>query len=199
MESLTTDVNGFISHYTEPFIQSFLAVLLGLFIHFLICRALNRLTNRGYLDYRLRKFLGNILKWIVIAVVSLLILGFFGLSVGTLWAALSGILALVALGFVAVWSVLSNVLCSVLLIIFPPFRIGDYIEVQEPSSDFNVKGIVSNMNMLFTTLETRSEEDVIENIVRIPNNIFFQKYTRVIPGASTESLRKFTARQQDID
>lgn len=184
--------------YTAPFIKSALAILAGYILYILVCRALKKIAAKGFLDYQLRIILGGIVKWIIIVVVILLGLGFFGVSVGTLWAALSGVLALVAVGFIAVWSVLSNILCSILLIIFPPFRIGDEIEIQEPTSNFFVRGKVVGTNMMFTSLEaTNSSEEADGTILRVPNNIFFQKYVRCIPGKGTESLQKFVARSQE--
>ena len=195
MGKLETFLTEFIQTYTAPLINSVLAVLGGLILYKLICRGLNKAATKGFLDFRLRIMIGNLAKWLIVVVVLLLSLGFFGLSVNALWASLSGVLALVALGFVAVWSVLSNVLCSILMIIFPPFRIGDQIEIQEPTAKFSVTGKVIGTNMLFTTLE--ASDDSVDSILRVPNNIFFQKYVRVIPGTGTESLQKYTARHQD--
>ena len=184
--------------YSAPFIKSVLAIAAAVLIYSLICRALKKIAAKGFLDYQLRIILASIIKWIFIAIVILLCLGFFGVSVGTLWAALSGMLALIAVGFIAVWSVLSNILCSILLIIFPPFRIGDEIEIQEPTSSFFVRGKVVGTNMLYTSLESTNPEDEAEStILRVPNNIFFQKYVRCIPGKGTESLQKFIARSQE--
>ena len=198
MDKINRYFTGNVEVYTAPFIKSALAVAAGLIIYSLICRALKKIAAKGFLDYQLRIMLGRIVKWIVTVVVILLCLGFFGVSVGTLWAALSGVLALIAVGFIAVWSVLSNILCSILLIIFPPFRIGDEIEIQEPTSDFFVRGKVVGTNMLFTSLEaTNHEEEPDGTILRVPNNIFFQKYVRCIPGKGTESLQKFVARKQE--
>jgi len=199
MENLVQFFTDTVELYTAPFIKSALAVVAGVLIYSLICRALKKIAAKGFLDYQLRLILGNIVKWLIVVVVILLFLGFFGVSVGTLWAALSGILALVAVGFVAVWSVLSNVLCSVLLIVFSPFRIGDEIEVQEPTANFAVRGKVVSMNMLYTSLEVTDRErgEADGTILRIPNNIFFQKYVRCIPGRGTESLQKFVARRQE--
>ena len=186
--------------YTAPFIKSVLAIAAAIFIYSLICRALKKIAAKGFLDYQLRIILARIIKWIIVVIVILLCLGFFGVSVGTLWAALSGVLALIAVGFIAVWSVLSNILCSILLIIFPPFRIGDEIEIQEPTSNFFVRGKVVDTNMMFTSLEATNPEDEADStILRVPNNIFFQKYVRCIPGKGTESLQKFVARSQEQD
>ena len=198
MDNFETFLTEFIRIYAAPLIKSVLAFLAGLFLYQLVRHGLKKIAANGFLDFRLRIMLRNLAKWLIVVIVLLLCLGFFGLSVNTLWATLSGVLALIALGFVAVWSVLSNVLCSILMIIFPPFRIGDQIEIQEPSANFAVKGKVVDTNMLFTTLEASNDTDnTVDSILRVPNNIFFQKYVRVISGTTTESLQNFTARHQD--
>ena len=200
MNNIADYLEKFIELYTVPFIKSALVIVAAYFIYILVCRALKKIGAKGYLDYQLRVILGNIFKWILVVIVLLSALGFFGLSVGTLWAALSGVLALIAIGFIAVWSVLSNVLCSILLIIFPPFRISDEIEIQEPTAKFSVRGKVVSTNMLFTSLEVTGDKDEPDGtILRVPNNIFFQKYVRCIPGRGTESLQKFVARSQEQD
>ncbi len=200
MESITTSVNEALQHYAGPAIKTALVVLIGLVVYFLFCRAVKKIGASGYFDFHLSIILSNIVKWFIAIVVILLALGFFGVSVNTLWAALSGVLALVALGFVAVWSVLSNVLCSVLLIIFPPFRIGDEIEIQEPTANFSVKGKVVSINMLMTSLDVSGEssDGSADNIMRVPNNIFFQKYVRCIPGKGTQSLKRYMAEHREV-
>lgn len=194
-------INELIQPYAVPSIKTLLVIFLGVIIYFVFCRAIKKMTANGYFDYHLSIILGNIVKWFLVAVIILFSLGFFGVSVNTLWAALSGVLALVALGFVAVWSVLSNVLCSVLLIIFPPFRIGDEIEIQEPTANFSVKGKVVSINMLMTSLEVAEESptDSGGTVMRVPNNIFFQKYVRCIPGKGTQSLKKYMAEQRETE
>lgn len=198
MDNIEAFLTEFMQLYTAPLIKSVLAILAGLFIYQLVRHGLKKIAKNGFLDFRLRTMLGRFAKWLIVVIVLLLCLGFFGLSVNTLWATLSGVLALIALGFVAVWSVLSNILCSILMIIFPPFRIGDRIEIQEPSADFSVKGKVVGTNMLFTTLESSNDTDnSVDSILHVPNNIFFLKYVRVISGTDTESLQTYTARHQD--
>ena len=199
MDSIIQHSNGLFVSYAAPGIKSLVTVLFSVLFFLILSRVLKNASSKGYFDPHLTMILGSITKLILVVVVILLLLGYFGVSVGTLWAVLSGILALVALGFVAVWSVLSNVLCSVLLIIFPPFRIGDEIEIQEPTAAFSIKGKVIGINMLMTSLEVagRDDTEAETNIIRVPNNIFFQKYVRCIPGKGTQSLKKFIAEQQE--
>lgn len=199
MDSVTLFFDKYLGFYTVPFIKSVVAIVVGYFIFILVCRTLTKFAAKGFLDYQVRIILGKVAKWIIVVAVLLLCIGFFGFSVGALWAALSGVLALIAIGFIAVWSVLSNILCSILLIIFPPFRIGDEIEIQEPTSPFSVRGKVVSTNMLFTSLEVTNGEgtDPDGTMLRVPNNTFFQKYVRCIPGRGTESLQKFVARSHE--
>jgi small-conductance mechanosensitive channel len=108
----------------------------------------------------------RIAKWLIILAALVLILGAFGMNVGGLWGILSTVLAMIAIGFVAVWSVLSNTHCTVMILIVRPFAIGDEIEfVGEP-----VKGRVVDLNFIFTTVDASDG-----SVMQIPNNLFFQK------------------------
>jgi hypothetical protein len=86
---------------------------------------------------------------------------------------------LVAIGFVAVWSVLSNFLCTLVLVIMKPFSVGDEIEL--PAA--NVRGRVADMSMIFTTLESAPGETVM-----VPNSTFFQNIFKRRIGAATFEL-----------
>jgi len=181
----------------SPALYTIITVVVALILRFLIRRALVSLSEEGFFDQKIRNVFLRLTNWLIGISVVLLALGYFGLSVAALWASVTGIVALVALGFVAVWSVLSNILCSILMIIFPPFRIGDNIEVQEPSNEFCIRGKVDSINMMFTTLLTLNADGEPESVIRIPNSIFFQKYVRCFPGKKTQSLKGYVASEQD--
>ncbi len=180
-----------------PVMYSFITLVIAVVLRFAIHRAIIGLSEEGFFDQKIRNVFIRLVNWLIGISFILLVLGFFGLSVAALWASVTGIIALIALGFVAVWSVLSNILCSILMIIFPPFRIGDHIEIQEPSNEFFVRGKVNSINMMFTTLATLDDEGDIVSLTRIPNSIFFQKYVRCFPGKLTQSLKGFVASEQE--
>lgn len=119
------------------------------------------------------------IRYSVLAIAAMLVLGRWGFEMGTVIAVLGSILGLVAIGFVAVWSVLSNFLCTFVLVAFKPFLVGD--EVEFPLD--NVKGRVIDLSMIFTTLEVGPGESVI-----VPNNTFFQKPFRRKLGTVTVEL-----------
>lgn len=120
-----------------------------------------------------------LIRYAVLVVALLLVLGRWGFEIGTITAVLSSILGLVAIGFVAVWSVLSNFLCTFVLVAFKPFLVGDELEFPQD----NVKGKVVDLSMIFTTLEVSPGEVVV-----IPNNTFFQKPFRRKLGTVTVDL-----------
>ena len=122
---------------------------------------------------------GLILRYALLIVALLLVLGRWGFQIDTLIAVLGTVLGLVAIGFVATWSVLSNFLCTFVLIVFKPFSVGDEIEL--PAS--NVKGQVVDLSLIFTTLKVGRGETVM-----IPNNIFFQSIFKRRVGTVTLDL-----------
>lgn len=168
-----------VENYFVVGIRIAIIVLLGTFMYMVIRRGLRFLFEREYLPLSIHAMAHGIFRWLIIVVVGLMVLQQAGVSVTHLWAAISAFFVLIAVGFVAMWSVLSNILCSILLIIFAPFRIGDEIEVIEPTSNNQgLKGRVTGLNILFTTMEQTIEGSDEVMIVEIPNNIFFQKTIR---------------------
>ncbi len=158
-----------------------------------LSRGVDRLQSKGKVPGFLILPLRALVKWGVFVLALLLVLHNFGVQIGGIWALISTVLAMIAIGFVAVWSMLSNLSATLLILIFRPFEIGDRIEfVGEPT-----KGKVLHLGMMFTTLQ---ESD--NAVLQIPNNIIFQRVLRRTRGegaeALHESLRK-EAPEQRID
>lgn len=89
-----------------------------------------------------------------------------GIPIGNFWTFLSAVLGLVAIGFVAVWSVLSNISSTFFIIGLKPFSIGDDISLEGT----DISGKVVTLDFMFTTIQ-KSNGDLF----KIPNNLFFQK------------------------
>lgn len=166
-------------------------VVVGILVYLLIKRGLRILFSREYLPVQLYHVGSGIFRWLIALIVVLMGLHQFGVSIATFWHALWAVLALVGVAFVAVWSILSNIFSAALLIIFAPFRIGDEIEILEPTGVAGgLRGTVIGLNILFTTLEQISAEDGGHYLVEIPNNTFFQKTIRRKHGVRTANLRE---------
>lgn len=96
----------------------------------------------------------------------LLCLTVYGIPIGSFWTLVSTTVGLVAIGFVAVWSVLSNISSTFLILIVQPFKVGDYVALVGEG----VMGRVIDINFLFTTMR-KGDGDIF----KVPNNQFFQK------------------------
>ncbi len=115
----------------------------------------------------------RVARYAVLIIALSVILTVWGLQLNSLLAMIGGVLAMVAIGFVAVWSLLSNILCAFVLAAFRPFQIGDEVEVLPE----NVKGRVIDLTLLYTSLKTDDGD-----YFRIPNNLFFQRIFRCREG-----------------
>lgn len=123
------------------------------------------------------KFIGTM----VLFFAGVKVLETFGVNLEGLWTALGAVAAMVAIGFVAVWSILSNALCTLIILVFRPFNIGDEVELPgEPT-----KGKVVDLTLIYTTL--KSDDGAL---FQVPNNMFFQKVVKCRPCNNKESLAK---------
>jgi small-conductance mechanosensitive channel len=163
-------------------------VALAVGTHVLVRRAVRRLRGQGSLSENGGFIARAVSKWGLTVVVLLTVMQQFGVSVHTLWTALSAVFVMLAVGFIAMWSVLSNVLCALFLVVFAPFRIGDRIEIIEVAAKEadkrGLRGKVSGMDLIYTTLLDEGDRSTI----RVPNNLLFQRAIRTISGADTRSL-----------
>jgi small-conductance mechanosensitive channel len=180
-------------YWIEPIwlgIQILLILLAGYLLQRLVGRFLTRLGERYPLPPELLMPLRGGLRWLIMGSAFVFVLGRLGVSATVLWTALSGFVAVAAVAFFAMWSVLSNLLCAVLIYTIGPFRIGDVVELVDTLDKPGVKGRVTAINLMFTTLIELPEAGGA--LVQVPNSQFFQKSVRrwrgsdVLPVASVE-------------
>jgi small conductance mechanosensitive channel len=152
-----------------------LALVLGGFI--VACWARNRVIglSRRYkrLDITLFSFLGNILRYVILAFTALFVLNTFGIQTTSIVAVIGA--AGLAIGL-ALQGTLSNVAAGVMIILFRPFKNGDFVEVAGQS------GTVQEISLNFTELSSVGNVQVI-----IPNS---QVWGNVIVNYSAYDTRR---------
>ncbi|MBU0972793.1 MAG: mechanosensitive ion channel family protein [Proteobacteria bacterium] len=175
-------------------LSNILTILFLLALSYFFLKGLKKISGvieaGHYISAPFVRFFHSAFKWLVLAGTLLLILQQVGVKLNYLWTILSAAAAMVAIGFVAVWSVLSNFLCTLMLIVFHPFRIGDDIEVIDPAMTSGISGNVRNINLMFTSLYSLDPSSDTPVVTRIPNNLFFQKILRMKTGDNTFGLDK---------
>jgi small-conductance mechanosensitive channel len=166
-------------HWVEPIwlgLQILFILAAGYVAQRLVGRFLTRLGERYPLPPELLLPLRGGLRWFIMGSAFVIVLGRLGVSATVLWTALSGFVAVAAVAFFAMWSVLSNLLCAVLIYTIGPFRIGDVVELVDTLDKPGVKGRVQEINLMFTTLIELPEAGGA--LVQVPNSQFFQKSVR---------------------
>ncbi|MFA7592729.1 MAG: mechanosensitive ion channel domain-containing protein [Thiohalobacteraceae bacterium] len=126
--------------------------IIGRWIALRLLSATKRLMRRGGMDGMLIDFMSNIVYFILLAIVVIATLDHLGVQTTSLLAIVGA--AGLAVGL-ALKDSLGNVASGVLLIIFRPFRVGDFIEAAGTS------GIVQAVNVFSTVLATGDNRQVI--------------------------------------
>ncbi|MHC8307956.1 mechanosensitive ion channel domain-containing protein [Pseudomonas sp. PB3P13] len=159
-------------------VQILLILLAGYLAQRFVARGLTRLGERYPFPPQLLMPLRGVLRWLIMGSALIFVLERLGVSATVLWTALSGFVAVAAVAFFAMWSVLSNLLCAVLIFTVGPFRIGDVVELVDTTDKPGVKGRVVAINLLYTTLVEAEDSGTGSAMVQVPNNLFFQRSVR---------------------
>ena len=119
----------------------------------------------------------GVLRWAILLGTTLLVLERMGVSATVLWTAFTSFATVGAVAFFAAWSVLSNLFCALLIFTVGPFRVGDVIEVLDTADKEGARGRVTDINLLYTTLEDIAP-GTAGTLLQIPNTLIFQRMVR---------------------
>jgi small-conductance mechanosensitive channel len=123
-------------------------------------------------------------SWIVVA---LLVLEIWGVSVGGLWTLLVSAATIVGVGFLATWTMISNITASFFIAFWRPFHLGDTIEMLPE----NLSGRVIDINLMFVVVRENGGA-----VIQIPNNLFFQKMFRVSGNNDKTLFEEFESKTE---
>lgn len=142
-----------------------LAILIfsvGWFLAGSLTGTIKKTMVKSNIDNSIISFSSSILKVVLRSIVILIVISWCGINISSIIAALGAGLVTVGL---ALKSNLSNAASGAIIIINKPFKIGDYLETN------NVSGTVQKIEMLFTTLSTSDNKEVV-----VPNSKLTSDY-----------------------
>lgn len=154
-------------------VTAILIFIIGRWLARTIVNFTRRLMLKSHLDEMLAKFLSNILYALLIIVVVLATLEQLGVRTTSALAILGA--AGLAVGL-SLQSSLSNFASGVMLIIFRPFKVGDFVEAG------GISGIVETLDIFSSKLRTGDNREII-----IPNG---QIYGGTIVNYSARDTRR---------
>jgi small conductance mechanosensitive channel len=168
-----------------PLVTSFglriLGVLVALWVSFKVSNWLQQRVTSGLrqrrFDETLSIFFGSVLRWMVLIAAVLACLSLFGIET-TSFAAIIGAAGL-AVGL-AFQGTLSNFAAGVMLLVFRPFKVGDYIVAG------GKEGVVSEIGLFVTAIDTLDNRRIY-----VPNT--------AIGSGPIENYAAHPIRRVDID
>lgn len=167
IESLKLMVTGFIVTYGMKIIAAAITLVIGLWVVRLIVRALAKVMERRNIDPSLRGFINSLTGITLKVMLVITVVGMVGIQM-TSFVAILGAAGL-AVGM-ALSGTLQNFAGGVMILIFKPFKVGDFVEAQ------GYTGTVSEIQIFITVLKTPDNKTII-----IPNG-----------GLSTGSLINYS-------
>ena len=164
----------FIAGVAGSIIGALLIVFAGMFLAGWAGRRIRNIGLRHEaLDDTLFNFLANITRYVILGFTFLIVLNTFGIQTSSIVAVIGA--AGLAIGL-ALQGTLSNVAAGVMIILFRPFKIGDFVEVA------GISGTVKDISLNFTELANVSNIQVI-----VPNS---QVWGNIITNYSTNQTRR---------
>jgi small-conductance mechanosensitive channel len=136
---------------------------------------LTRLQPRLHLPYETVLTITRVFTGALWVIALMLALEIWGISLGGLWTLAVSAATVIGVGFLATWTMVSNITASFFIAIWRPFRLGDTVEVLPE----NLRGRVIDSNLMFVAM--REDNGAV---IQVPNNLFFQKMFRVSGGTS---------------
>jgi len=168
-------------HWLELALPTVINVFGGILIFYLgrfVVRAaigvLRAVMQRSRADATLTGFICNVAYGVGYALVIIAVLGQIGINTNSLAAVVGG--AALAIGL-SLQNQLSAFAAGVLLILFRPFKVGDYVDAG------GIKGTVEEIKIIHTILRTLDNQEVI-----VPNNMITATHITNYTARATRRL-----------
>lgn len=164
----------FLASIVGNVLAAFLILFVGLLIGGWVKRRIVKVSERhARLDETLFHFLGNIARYIILGFAALFVLNTFGVQTTSIVAAIGA--AGLAIGL-ALQGTLSNVAAGVMIILFRPIKLGDFVEVA------GVMGTVKDITLNTIELAGLSNTQII-----VPNS---EVWGNIITNYSVYNTRR---------
>ena len=173
MQQLLEQMGGY-----GPLIWSAAKALLVLVIGWMVAGTLAAMIRRRVnanpdIDNTLGNFAASMVKWAILLIVLVAVLGLFGIEATSLVAMLGA--ATLAIGL-ALQGTLSDLAAGFMLILFRPYKLGDYVDIGGTS------GTVQDLNLFVTEMSTPDNVQII-----VPNG---QAWGSIIQNFSHHDTRR---------
>jgi small conductance mechanosensitive channel len=173
MEQYLNQLKIILIEYTPKVLMALAVLIIGVLIIKVFVNTTKKVLSKREVDITLQKFLLNLLNWVLKILLFITVVAKLGIETTSFAAILAS--AGLAIGL-ALQGSLANFAGGILIIIFKPIKIGDFIEAQ------GVSGTVKEIEIFTTKLNTTDNKEII-----IPNGALSNGN---IVNYSTEATRR---------
>ncbi|MGD8785309.1 MAG: mechanosensitive ion channel, partial [Thioalkalispiraceae bacterium] len=177
METDITAYQEFIENYAIPWgikiIAAIAIFIIGKIIAKVIVKGTRKLMDKANVDKTLSDFLGNIFQAILMVVVVIAALEQLGVNTTSVLAVFAAAGLAIGLAFK---DSLSNFAAGIMLIMFKPFKSGDFVETA------GVSGIIEHVRIFNTVMRTGDNREIT-----VPNSHI---YSDIITNYSARDTRR---------
>ena len=163
--------------YGVPMVGAILVLIIGWTLSNIIANGFARVLARtGRIDETLRLFFRSLMKYLILAVTIIAVLEMFGVKTTSLVAVLGA--ASLAIGL-ALQGTLQDLAAGVMLMIFRPFRVGEFVEACGQT------GTIKEVNLFITEMATPDNLQIT-----IPNSKMW--------GSAVKNFSRYPTRRVDL-
>lgn len=170
---MSNPFNVYVSFLINNILPAILIFFVGWFLSSKLSLIIRKAMVKSHVEESFISFSNSVLKVLFRCIVILMVIACFGINISSIVTALGA--ALVTVGL-ALKDNLSNAASGVIIIINKTFKIGDSLETS------SVKGTVTKIEMLSTTLVTADNKEIV-----VPNSKLTADY---IINSSVNNLRR---------
>ena len=155
-------------------IKALIVIVVGWTISGMVGRAIRKRVNASEeIDNTLGNFAASIVRWAILLVVLIAVLGLYGIEATSLVAMMGAVTLAIGL---ALQGTLSDLAAGFMLILFRPYKLGQYVDIG------GTPGTVKDLNLFVTELVTPDNVQII-----IPNG---QAWGAIITNYSAHDTRR---------
>ena len=160
--------------YQEELVGTAVILATAIVIRWSITKVIKKTAAITHILDRRRNLVSKYMSILItiLTVTSLFVV--WGVKAHNVIAALSAVVTVIGIAFFAQWSILSNITAGMIIFFSFPFKIGDYIKVED--AEHSLEGEILDVRAFHILI--RSTKGIITTY---PNNLLLQKGVSILP------------------
>ena len=152
MDELVSNIVSIATSYGGKIILAIIVAVAGIIVVKLLSKGIAKAFTKSKLDERAQKIITKLIKALLLLILLIAIIEILGVPMTSLIALLASCGLAVGLAF---QGALANFAGGVMILVFRPFKIGDYVNASD------AEGVVSDISIFYTKLLTMDNKQVL--------------------------------------